>query len=101
MLWGDQYDSTARPFEPVQWKRYFVYPSYNACWARITDLTVGAVQRPDSWADALQRWLGSGQYQSGAIAHLFGDKVVVATGTQYSNWTCYPDTSDPREPKGK
>src|SRR5437773_9176364 len=100
VLWGDQYESTARKFEAVQWKRYFVYPTYDACWARITQLTAGVVHQPGSWTDTLQRWLGNGQYRSGAIAHRAGDTVVIVMGEQSAHWTCYPDTIDPRGPKG-
>lgn len=58
VLWGDAYETDVVKFEPVQWKRYFVYPNYEACWAQITELTRGAVQQPGSWVDTVQRWLG-------------------------------------------
>ncbi len=98
VLWGNL---TARKSESVQWQRYFVYPTYDACWAKITEATGGVVLRPGSWADTLQRWWGSGQYGSGAGASLVGDQVVILQGERSARWACYPDTVDPRGPKGE
>ena len=96
VLWGELY---TRESEPVQLTRYFVYPTYDACWAKITELTT--VQRQGSWADTLQRWWGTGQYGSRTNASLFGDKVVIVKGERSAHWTCLPDTVDPRWPKTK
>jgi hypothetical protein len=100
VLWSDHYPLSAK-LEPVQWKRYFVYPTYSACWDKITELTAGQVLQPGTWADTIQRQLGNGQYRSGAFASRVGDKVVVDLNGQRTHWTCYPDSVDPREPKEK
>ena len=102
VLWGDRYGGfSALQFEPPQWERNSVYPNYDACWAKITELTAGVVKKPDGWGDMLQQWLGTGQYRSGAIAHRYGDKVVINLSGSTYQWVCYPDTVDPRGPKGK